>query len=271
MRSRLSELSNRTAWAMSSANGCDPGASTMILVNRSASGDSREMRSSSRCAASTWQFGSVTSTTRPARSACSASRFLAPRSTCFAIETRRARQSIAGAGGCHYAEIGLRIPEDRRRCRDANVAGVGQLCPTAERVAAHGGHGGKRELSDSVEQSAVDTRERFLSSALSELRDVSAACEVVAAPPRKQEQLRIPFEASTNLMQFVDHFRVDRIALRGPVEGDHDAILALVHVQGVHIRSFSLFSISNRTFGRLARVRTRMVHSFARTEKMGGT
>ena len=109
---------------------------------------------------------------------------------------------------------------------------------------------------------------RFLSSALSELRDVSAACEVVPAP-RKQEQLRIPFEASTNLMQFVDHFRVDRIALRGPVEGDHDAILALVHVQGVHIRSFSLSNINNRTFGRLARVKTRMVHSFARTEKMG--
>ncbi|CAJ0557606.1 unnamed protein product, partial [Mesorhabditis spiculigera] len=69
-------LNSRTGRrAMSSANGCDPGASTMIFVNRSASGGQSE-------------YGPITSNKPgPAHGACSRVEVPGTESTCFAIET----------------------------------------------------------------------------------------------------------------------------------------------------------------------------------------
>jgi hypothetical protein len=114
---------------------------------------------------------------------------------------------------------------------DANVGRVRQFGAASECETVDGGDDRHRQLIDPDEGCGVDEAQRVLGVTFPQLADVGARGER-AARPRDDERAGLGLELGAQLVQSVDHALVDRVALRGAVQGRHHAIGASFDEEG---------------------------------------
>jgi hypothetical protein len=148
-------------------------------------------------------------------------------------------QPVGGSGPGQDAQPHLRLAEERPVRAHPDVAGVGQLGAAAQRGPVHRRHRGQRQRPDPGEQAGVDGAQGIGGVAVAKLGDVGARGEGALVAAGEHQQPGPGLQCGAHAVQVVHHGLVDGVALVGAVQRDDQAVVALVHQQGVEIHGFT--------------------------------